>query len=333
MIIGAQSETNTPFDIREIDQYEAFRKIVGYTPQLGKFYKSIFRSDNKPGCRYAMHNGILYFTDNAGYNGKLSFNIVEVVKEMYGVSFAEAITILRNYDIKPMFSTKKKKFKPHKVEIKIEALPWSNCSFIDKTKISIPYLESQNVFLVKNYWCNTKNDSRMKKNRFYNPVNQETIAYYFPDTDHVKLYWHDIKHSGIKFYGNIEANDIYGENRYHEYDGDTLFIVKSGKDDLVVNYHLGLNSLGVQTETMNFTKKFIGLCKPFENIYLWYDNDKTGQRYSDERLEMLRKALPKNNVHSITIPSNKSGVKDPADIIEKGWNLNEILNNSLIFKK
>jgi hypothetical protein len=325
---GDQQIAAPYINLHEIDQFDAFRKIVGYTPEIGKYYKSLFRPDKTGQCRYALYNGILFFVDNASYKGKLSFNLIETVEELYSTDTKGALFILASNNIQPI----NKKYKPKlsKIDIKFEAEKWKECDFIKKIKIPPEYLNYQNVYFVKNYWCNTKQDSRIIKNRFYKPSYYETIAYYFKDTDKVKLYWHQVKEN--KFYTNV-STELFGEHRYDEYIGDDIFLTKSGKDDLVLNYHLGLNTLGVQTEHLKFNRHLINLLKPFENIYIWYDNDKTGKELSEIRGKELKHLLPNHNIYLIYVPSNSKKIKDPSGIIENNMSLTDMLNTSLKYKK
>lgn len=320
-LIGDQQRARAPsIDLTTIDQFDAFRRIIGFTPKLGSYYKSILRKDDKnAGCRFETHKGILYFVDNKGYNNKLAFHLLDVIQILYGTDVHGAFEILAQNNIVPLQPSHFAVRKP--IEIRVSTKPWTEDSILVKQgKISIDYLNHQPAYLVKDYWCSTKKDSRLKKNQINDPNKYETIAYHFP-SNHIKLYWADAPTNQLKFYANISNDDIFGEHRYHEYIGEDLFIVKSGKDDFTVNYHLGLNTLALQSETCRLTDKFLSLCDPFPNLYIWYDNDETGKTYANLRGEELKKLYPDKNIYLLFNPSNKVGAKDPFDIVKNGWNL------------
>jgi hypothetical protein len=307
-------------DLKEIDQFDAFRKIIGYTPVLGEYYLSILRTDDKtPGCRYELYKGILYFVDNKGFDGKIAFHLLDVIKTLYKTDIYGAYEMLRSHNVEP------KKISHNiinkKIQIRIIPKHWTEDNiFTKRGKIPIDYLKHQPAYSVHEYWANSKKDSRLKKSLLYDPNKYETIAYHF-SSNNIKLYWPTIEDGKLKFYANISNDDIFGEHRYEEYVGDDLFIVKSGKDDFVVNYHLGLNSLALQSETAALTEKFLNMCLPFKNIYIWYDNDKTGKDYANLRGKELKEIFPDKNIYLIFVPNNKKGVKDPFDIVDNDWDL------------
>jgi len=323
-----QNIKSKSIDIKEIDQFDAFRKIISYTPKIGDYYLSIFRNDDShPGCRYEMHKGILYFIDNKGYDNKLAFHILQVIQILHQTDVYGAYEILRknNFGVNKTHYIAVNK----KIDIRIVPEKWTEDNIFTKIgKIPIEYLNNQPAYSVYEYFCNTKKDSRIKKNQIYDPSINETIAYHFP-SNNIKLYWPNVSNGKLKFYANISNDDIFGEHRYHEYVGEDLFIVKSGKDDFLVNYHLGINTLGTQSENISFSSKFLSLCEPFSNLYIWYDNDETGKKYADIRAKELKEFFPDKNIFILVIPKNQKNAKDPFDILKNNWDLVEMFD--LIF--
>ncbi len=326
-LIGAQQIPKPKsIDLTEIDQFDAFRRIIGYTPKIGNYYKSILREDKTPGCRYELHRGILYFIDNKGYEDKIAFHLLQVIQILYSTDVYGAFEILRKNNIVPQGRVLSYKYVEKPIQIRIVPKFWTEDSILVRQgKISIDYLKHQPVYSVAEYWCSTRKDSRLKRNQINNPDKLETIAYHFA-SEHIKLYWPGAEEPKLKFYANISNDDIYGEHRYDEYVGENLFIVKSGKDDLVVNYHLGLNTLALQSETAKFTEHFLDLCEPFENLFIWYDNDETGKDYANRRSLELKSIFPHKNIFLLFVPNNKVGAKDPFDIVKNDWDLPSLFN-------
>ena len=75
------------------------------------------------------------------------------------------------------------------------------------------HLYNENVYLVDDYWI--KQDSDYEWNHLHNPKKTLTIAYYFPDTNHVKLYFPN--EYSIKWYTNCDQNDVFGESKLDYY--------------------------------------------------------------------------------------------------------------------
>ena len=55
-------------------QEEIFYLLLGYYPDYSKRYKSPFREDKNPSCRFEKYGNWLYFIDNASFNGEIRFN-------------------------------------------------------------------------------------------------------------------------------------------------------------------------------------------------------------------------------------------------------------------
>lgn len=310
--------------INHIDQFEAFRKVVGYTPEIGVAkYKSLFRPDNKGTCRYELHDGKIFFIDNAGHNGKIAFDIYAVLAETRGMSFREAC----EFFLKENIISQTTQYSTHSYPIKIRFThtKWKgNEDYLKDYKISPNYMNHQPYFKVVDYWVTTKKDNSFKKNMLYNPKEYTTIAYYFADTDTVKLYWYKgNRETKGKFYTNCNPDDIFGFHRIHEYDDcDTLWILKSGKEDAILNYHLGLCTLGVQSESVFYDEKLLSACEQFPNIMILYDNDDTGKKYSKLRKDDLITLFPDKNIYDVRVPSP---LNDVGNILEKNYDLSSIL--------
>lgn len=328
---GSISNLNEYRDyISNIDQFEAFRRVVGYTPEVGVAkYKSLFRPDNKGTCRYELHDGKLFFIDNAGHNGKIAFDIYAVLSELRGYSFRESCEFFLKENIISHINRFESKSYP--IRIRFTYSKWTgNEDFLKEYKISPEFMNNQPYFKVVDYWVTTRKDNSFKKNMLYNPKEYTTIAYYFSDTDTVKLYWYKgNRETKGKFYTNCNPDDIFGFHRINEYeDCDTLWILKSGKEDIILNYHLGLCTVGVQSESVFYDEKIINLCSSFPNIIILYDNDEAGKKYSKLRQDDLKSFFPDKNIYSTHVPSP---LNDVGNILEKNYDLPLIISGMYNF--
>ena len=259
-----------------------FLKYTGIYPDTKQYYTSLFRADRTPGCRFEWRSGVLYFIDNASYRGKTHFDIIGVVENLFNVNTAKAINMIQN-DNKPDYqvilkNTQKQSKHP---EIRFTYKNWPSNNYF---KISPNDLERENVYLVDNYWI--KDDDCWKQNHIHNPHNKLTIAYYFPETNHTKLYWPFEK--VFKWYSNCNT-EIFGEsklNYYLEKDDRLIVITKSQKDRLILDYLCDIPAIAPQTEHVLFSNNIINKCKKFKKQIILYDNDITGQNQASKLSEI-----------------------------------------------
>lgn len=256
-----------------LNQEDLFAKYTGIWPDLRKRYKSLFRPDKNPDCRFKYHDGILFFIDNAGVRGRLSFNIADTIAEIKGITFKEALNIIiKEADIDLNVDYSIKKSIKSKIDIKFKAKEWPKDNYF---KIDPYHLYEENVYLVNDYWI--KKDSDYEWNHLHNPKKTLTIAYYFPDSDNVKLYFPE--QTVMKWYTNCDQFDVFGKNKlnyYLEKDDRFIIITKSQKDRLILDYVYGYNAIAMQNEKINFDP-VIDKIKMFKEQLILFDNDTTGQ--------------------------------------------------------
>lgn len=257
--------------VQNYNQELLFLKYFGVYPEIGKRYYSLFRSDNTPGCRFEWHSGVLFFVDNAGHNGNVYFDIIGAICNIYRVTIPKAINMIETENIpeyKKDTVQKKRKIIP---QIKFTYIKWPDNNYF---QIDPEDLYKENVFLVSNYWINE--DGMWKQNHIHNPKEILTIAYYFPDTNKVKLYW---PNQTFKWYSNC-TNEIFGESKldyYLEKNDNLIIITKSQKDRLILDYHHDIAAIAPQTEHSIISDRIINYCRKFKNQLILYDNDISGQ--------------------------------------------------------
>lgn len=262
------------------NQEELFAKYTGYWPELNKTYYSLFRSDKRPGCRFKWHSGLLYFVENTGYNGKVFFNIADVISIKENISLNKAmLKIVTNHLIAGNTWEKHNaiELEKKKPEIRFKYKAWDNQNYFD---IKPEHLYHENVFNVSDYWIKT--DNNWKMNHLHDPSKTLTIAYYFPITNHVKLYFPEQER--FRWYSNCGNEDIYGEHRLDEYfarNSDLIIITKSQKDRLILDYIYGYNTVAPQNEGVEF-EQILPAIRKFKKSFILFDNDATGHAVAEK---------------------------------------------------
>ena len=271
------------------NQESVFLHFLGLSPQTGIRILSPFRTDNKPDCRFENAKGIWYFIDNAGYNGQIAFNCIWFVANLLDVSYKEAVeTIMIEVTLKDIVYTKYDKFS---FDLRYTYREVSEDNYFSKNyDLPVEYLSNQNVKSVVNYWCNTKNNNNISLNPFHNPKINDCYA--FNVNKRTELYFPDCTPKSIK---NTKALDFYGDENKH-----TLILTEGNKDRMILNYHLGLDSLGLQNANIilpdYFNKK---------KLYVWFDPDEAGLKASIKIKERF---------DNVTILTNLEHQYDIADI-------------------
>jgi len=315
----------TPINITDVFQNQelVFYTFLGVFPSREVRTLSPFRKDNSPNCRFEFFDSLWWFVDNATYKNKLYFNCIELVMYLHDINFKEALSLINSrINIKkepvinsnPIFDTKEK----YKIKIKITYRPWNKSNYYtDNYFIKPDYLQQQPYYNIDDYWVSNKESPILIKNKFGLPKNR--IAYHFL-SGNIKLYFPDS--DLIKWYANTNQYDLFGEHRIGEYyfnPNKELFIASSGKDEMMINYYLEGNSIGLQSETITqLPESILWKIKWFNPIYIWLDADMTGINSANKLFYYLKNIFPTKEIY--VIYHNKKLGKDISDII----NLNAV---------
>jgi hypothetical protein len=253
-------------------QDKIFFDIFNESPDENKRYKRPFGHDKKAGCRVKYKNEILYFVDNAKTLGKLSFNMIDlatIVKP--NLSNLPEIKNFYNKQLKIKFlppGPSKESFK-FKI-IANTTLFTSNNNPFKKYGLKAEDLNSDpETFLISSYWCNSKTDSELLKNRFGSPKKEPCIGYKF--NNKWKLYF--CERENFKWYSNL-TNEIFNSCYLENYNNKYLVITKSKKDALILHFVFGVQCIAFQNEGV---LPDIDLSR-FKKIFILYDNDETGRK-------------------------------------------------------
>lgn len=306
------------------NQDAIFYRFLGVFPKHGIRVRSPFRKeDRNPGCRFEWKDGLWWFVDNAGYNGKIYFNAVEVPMHLFGITFYEALQLIAEQitiisrDETPSPSTLNFKF-----ILKFRAKAWERDNYFTRTlDIPISYLKEQPYYSVSDYWANSKRNPEVRKNSIYNPKEVDVISYYFSDSDTCKLYFPGQE---IRFLSSCNEDDVFGFHRMGDYlfnsEHKELCFTSSAKDELVLNYHLGLNTLAFQSETFSeIPEKVRKLLKYFGPIYIWMDADTAGYKAAFKLEKLIKKDFPQKKI--VIIGHDPEDGKDSSEIYQKDKNM------------
>jgi len=258
--------------LNSISQEQVFYEYLGIYPDLTMRFLSPFRVDRDPGCRFKWHSGILYFVENTMFNNKLYWSCIDVVIYFKHCTYQQALEILWLKSHSKQIVNKVISPDTFVPEIRFEKTKW-----LEPNLFMLPgnTLEQELIFCVKNYWIKTKLGWQM--NMIHHPSKTLTIAYYFPDTNHVKLYFPNEVEN--RWYSNCSTQDIFGWhkiNHYHSYSKE-LVITKSAKDRIMLDYFIELPSIALQNEGCFIPEdKLQELQEMFEKIWFLYDNDISG---------------------------------------------------------
>lgn len=258
---------------------ELFTLFLGYTPKVGNYYKTPFpRKDNRAGCRFKYRNNQLFFIENAGWKGRVYWDCFSLGMELNNQSLSElCYDIFKRNPNKQRFNIQQEHHK-FKCDIRIIKKEWDSENYFTRNfDIDPSFLTCEEIFNVKEYFVNTKNNYSLQRNLFGKFNDQ--IAYYFPESQHIKLYFpNNNPDNQIKWYSNADDDDVYNWNKLNTFDFklNKLIITKSGKDCLILNYYLPYPVIAVQQENSYLPKKILEFIKTNNIIpVLLYDNSDT----------------------------------------------------------
>lgn len=307
----------------EIDIFEYYLKIP---VEFGKLLKSpsmIRSGDRFAGCKFWYNGSKIKFIDFALGLNEDCFGIV---KYIYNINYNEALLRVcedfrlfgySTYRPKPKLCYKTQEFykenqsKNTIIRYGIQLWNQLDANYWKKIQLTSKILEEYSVVSCKFVFIN---------NRLYYSYkeNDPCYCYEFPDGT-VKLYFPFRKKS--RFITN--STYIQGFNLLPT-SGDKLIITKSLKDVMVLYKVLGIPSISLQSEQHKISKAdFNNLLNRFDNIYILYDNDKSGRLNSAKRCKEFEELIP------IFYPEDIG--KDTSEVIEECGVVEtiEILNSLL----
>lgn len=305
--------------LQHTTQEAIFSLVLGYEPVEYTYVTSPIRKDSKPSCWFEYHsNGVLYFLDFSGRRTHSDcFNLVQdyfKIANFYLTLEFVYDKLLRGKDIKAETAVSATRVHVDKKEVRIlaETRQWNHLDrqYWSKFNISKENLIEDKVFPVHRYHTlNTKKGS-FTTNVFglcyaYTEFNEGRKKLYFPNRQH-----------GSRFLSTCQRNDIGGEMSSTVKQGKQLIIQKSYKDYRVVK-NCGKHTRWFQSEGTKPEPEVIHkVCGGFDDIIVFYDNDRAGIDAAVSTTHYINSILP-GRARSLWIPERMrdKGIKDAADIV------------------
>lgn len=280
--------------------------------ELKKAFLSPLRQEDRPSANiFPTQDGKILFKDF-----KLgTFTIWSYLQEKYQLKYHEVLLMVNNDFnlslttngiVKPTMDfygiprkIKIPKDNPETI-IQIKRRQWnsSDREYWDQYYLKLEFITKRGVVPLQNFWINEQ------LVYWYNTFNP-TYSYEFRSDKKRKIY--SPYSDKYRFVTNAD-NSIWQGEEYLPWIDETLIITKSYKDVLAIS-NMKFNSVAPQSESFLFDEiKMTSYKKRFNKIYLLYDNDETGRKYSKLNCD-------KHDLIPIFIPEN-SNCKDITDFIK-----------------
>ncbi|MDB4285875.1 hypothetical protein N9933_01075 [bacterium] len=286
------------------------------------YYRSPFREDKSAGCYFSFDSGDkLRFYDHAYnkyYRGtiKYSFDCFDAVQIYFNISnFQDCLrfifnNLIKDRDLKKVEKRNKLTTPKKVVSFLVDPRPFNTLDqeYWEPYGISSYDLQEDKVFPVNQFRIlnSSKGDILARPS---------DICYAFTDFfNHKKKIYRPLNDK-FRFLTNCGKNDIGGLSPLIR--GGTLVIKKSYKDYRVIK-NQGYKSVWMQNEGMIPDESIlIPLCKDFESVPIFYDNDPAGIKAAGIMVDTINKHLP-NKAYPIHLPTRlgNEGITDPSDYIK-----------------
>ena len=280
--------------ISKLPEEEIFN-FYGLTVRDDKFVSPL-RNDNHPTCNfYRDNNNRLIYRDWATNH---YFDAIGFVMWKFGISYGQALLrirkdmILRNPGSRRSNGNTVRITKKQPSRIRIKRRQWNQWdeNYWRQFGLSLAVLKRFNVYPIERAWLNDE--------PFYLYSNEDVCYAYRFGYEQYKLYFPlREQHRFVTSYRGIQ-----GENQL-PVKGKWLVITKSLKDVMLL-YRYGIPAIALQGEAIVPDTELIErFGKRFENIVMFYDNDKQG---------ILSMQKAKKFISCVWIPRHY-GVKDITD--------------------
>lgn len=259
-----------------INQKTTFEFYFGNSIELGHSYRNPLRVDRKPGCKFFMFNGTLFFKD---YSINQSYDLAKFISLKNGISYNKALLTLVN---------------DNKIMLNMPKIVYEKQELKEKVMNFIPRLLSKNeAEYFKQFYINSGSCKKYNVVACQSYSTNYITQYYYVDfnpailytvNSRCKVYFYKISKDRLRFIGNVKEFDYFGYDEL-PWLGEKIIITKSAKDVLTLDC-LGYNSISTQSETNKLDESKLEILKKrFKHIYIFYDYDKTGLESSLELQE------------------------------------------------
>lgn len=293
-------------------------------------YTAPYRNDKNPSCYFEKYDNKLYFIDFGDITKKPK-DCIQFLMRTLSLNYMQSLEYVNKYFSlglgNNILTTKK-------IEGSFNKNTTENCSNKTRNIKTITYIPRQFNINDRIFWnkyeISRQNliDDSVIPIELYKSTNKRgepfiirpiDIMYAYTEFEggKVKIYRPKAKNKFSKWLTNCSQNDI-GSIQYLPNTADLLFISKSYKDCRVIR-NQGLNSVWFQNEGMIPSITIIkDLCRRFETIMVWFDNDQTGLANGKIVVDYINSIHPKK-ASLIFLPPKLllEGIKDPSDLIAK----------------
>lgn len=278
------------FILERLSQEEIFSWLLGYRPSIGNGQLNTMRGDVDPNCSFEYVNGKLRFRDWA--NREWSGDCFDCTMMKHNVNYSEALKLINDkfslegvVKVKNFNSSKNTKVTSHsEFRFRRRQFKIKDKNYWGKYGITKEQLIKNNVVPIDSAYYKSKyNDEGWAEWKVNNPIK---YAYYFPKTKHMKLYAPGNK--DWKFFGNTTNEDIYGLDLIPDR-GELLVIQGSGKDKMCLENIIDYPVIAQNSESYYLPDNILeNLNSRFDEIMLFYDNDKPGKEAMFKQAEMYK---------------------------------------------
>ena len=303
--------------LSKVDDRDIYKRYIGEDISFNKNIKSPFREEDFPSLSFIQSNktGMTLWRDWGDIAQSSPESVFSFVKKLFGLSFIEAIEQIENdffinkgNELVPVIklsSENKRKIVPHKkkeIELETRAFNLTDKIFWEEFGISIPTLIEFDVIGIARVYINKK---LLKESKDSRPI----YAYkmYENGETYYKIYDPKAIDKKYKWLFNGHQNTLLGFDQL-PLSGDIVVLTKSLKDVMVL-YEYGIPAFSMQSENVMLPKDlYHKLAKRFDNIVLFYDNDKPGRAF-------LGKISNAYQLQELFIP-NRYKTKDISDFVQ-----------------
>lgn len=318
--------------LKRVSQEDVFKIVFQEDIVVDKEHKYLapYRNDTHPDCYFMEYDGYIKFVDFAEVGEIKSSNCFKVISKTFNISYRQALEYVNNhfklglgdsttatkeilYENGPIKveEINKELKKPRTITYLPRSFSSKDKTFWSKYEISKQNLLDDKVVPISMY------RSTNKKGQYF-IITAFDIMYAYTDFDDnkIKVYRPQAPKEG-KWFTNCNQNDI-GNIGNIDISGDKLIIAKSYKDCRVLRNQGIKNVIWFQNEGMIPSENILKqLCKRFNKIYLWFDNDSAGLANGKFVASHINSFCP-GKVEFIFLPPKllrEYDIKDPSDLI------------------
>lgn len=320
---------NSVLNIPDIEN-RVFSFYIPEFRQGNRLFKSVFRDEKDASSNIVKYNNTLFYKD---FGEEKAMNIISFVMRLKCCDSNTALSHI-NDDLGLGFHssgcTKRVTTMPlglatdgsvvTVLKIKKRSFNDEDIKYWGQYNITIEHLKEYNIHAISHF--------EITKGGKSNVILADKLAYSFDYYVNEGVFRRKIYQpkSKIKWISNIDNTVVQGIKNI-PINGQRIVISKGMKDTIVWNKVLGIPSVSANSEAAFIPDIVIEkLRKRFNEVYINFDNDKTGLRQSS-------KYATKYNLKIVEIPKI-IGVKDISDLVKYNFNLacelkNNVLNNEI----